>query len=81
VADRKSDMVISGDVNIYPAEIEAVLMTLPREDSGKILKRLFPSLTGRSSAVESRFFYDQYRPGHCRPAASFASHLAFCSRR
>jgi long-chain acyl-CoA synthetase len=29
IADRKSDMVISGGVNIYPAEIEAVLMTLP----------------------------------------------------
>jgi long-chain acyl-CoA synthetase len=29
VADRKSDMVISGGVNIYPAEIEAVLVTLP----------------------------------------------------
>ena len=29
VADRKSDMVISGGVNIYPAEIEAVLMTMP----------------------------------------------------
>jgi long-chain acyl-CoA synthetase len=29
VVDRKADMVISGGVNIYPAEIEAVLMTLP----------------------------------------------------
>jgi long-chain acyl-CoA synthetase len=29
VVDRQSDMVISGGVNIYPAEIEAVLMTLP----------------------------------------------------
>jgi long-chain acyl-CoA synthetase len=29
VADRKSDMVISGGVNIYPAEIEAVLMSMP----------------------------------------------------
>ena len=29
VADRKSDMVISGGVNIYPAEIEAVLLALP----------------------------------------------------
>ena len=29
IADRKSDMVISGGVNIYPAEIEAALMTLP----------------------------------------------------
>ena len=29
VADRKSDMVISGGVNIYPAEIEAALLTMP----------------------------------------------------
>jgi long-chain acyl-CoA synthetase len=29
VTDRKSDMVISGGVNIYPAEIEAVLIGMP----------------------------------------------------
>jgi long-chain acyl-CoA synthetase len=29
VTDRKSDMVISGGVNIYPAEIETVLITMP----------------------------------------------------
>jgi long-chain acyl-CoA synthetase len=29
ICDRKSDMVISGGVNIYPAEIEAVLHGLP----------------------------------------------------
>jgi long-chain acyl-CoA synthetase len=29
VADRKSDMVISGGVNIYPAEIEAALIAMP----------------------------------------------------
>jgi long-chain acyl-CoA synthetase len=29
VVDRKSDMVISGGANIYPAEIEAVLITMP----------------------------------------------------
>jgi long-chain acyl-CoA synthetase len=29
VCDRASDMVISGGVNIYPAEIEAVLITMP----------------------------------------------------
>ena len=29
IVDRKNDMVISGGVNIYPAEIEAVLMTMP----------------------------------------------------
>ncbi|WP_119417996.1 acyl-CoA synthetase [Desertibaculum subflavum] len=29
LCDRKKDMVISGGVNIYPAEIEAVLVTMP----------------------------------------------------
>ena len=29
ICDRKADMVISGGVNIYPAEIEAVLITMP----------------------------------------------------
>jgi len=29
LADRKRDMVISGGVNIYPAEIEMVLVTMP----------------------------------------------------
>jgi long-chain acyl-CoA synthetase len=29
VCDRASDMVISGGVNVYPAEIEAVLTTMP----------------------------------------------------
>ena len=29
IVDRQSDMVISGGVNIYPAEIEAMLVTMP----------------------------------------------------
>jgi long-chain acyl-CoA synthetase len=29
IVDRQSDMVISGGVNIYPAEIEAALVTMP----------------------------------------------------
>src|SRR5205807_9719654 len=29
LCDRRSDMIISGGVNIYPAEIEAVLLTHP----------------------------------------------------
>ncbi len=29
ICDRKTDMVISGGVNIYPAEIEAVLLQMP----------------------------------------------------
>jgi long-chain acyl-CoA synthetase len=30
LCDRKSDMIISGGVNIYPAEIEGVLLTHPK---------------------------------------------------
>ena len=30
LSDRKADMIISGGVNIYPAEIESVLVTHPR---------------------------------------------------
>ena len=30
LSDRKSDMIISGGVNIYPAEIESALITHPR---------------------------------------------------
>ncbi len=29
ICDRRSDMVISGGVNIYPAEVEASIMTMP----------------------------------------------------
>ena len=29
IVDRKKDMVISGGINVYPREIEAVLLTLP----------------------------------------------------
>ncbi len=29
ICDRKADMVISGGVNVYPAEIEAALLTMP----------------------------------------------------
>ena len=29
IVDRSADMVISGGVNIYPAEIEAVLQMMP----------------------------------------------------
>ncbi|MGH2662314.1 MAG: acyl-CoA synthetase [Actinomycetota bacterium] len=49
LADRKADMIISGGVNIYPAEIEAVLLThsdiadaavfgIPNEDWGEEVK-------------------------------------------
>jgi long-chain acyl-CoA synthetase len=37
LCDRKADMVISGGVNIYPAEIEAVLLTHPGVGDAAVL--------------------------------------------
>ena len=36
LSDRKIDMIISGGVNIYPAEIEAVLLTHPAIDDAAV---------------------------------------------
>jgi long-chain acyl-CoA synthetase len=36
ICDRKRDMVISGGVNIYPAEIESVLVTMPGVGDGVV---------------------------------------------
>ena len=36
VVDRQNDMVISGGVNIYPAEIEAALVTMPGVADGAV---------------------------------------------
>ena len=37
LCDRKADMIISGGVNIYPAEIEAVLLTHPSVGDAAVL--------------------------------------------
>lgn len=37
VVDRKKDMIISGGENIYPAEVEAVLLTHPKIQQGAII--------------------------------------------
>jgi long-chain acyl-CoA synthetase len=62
--DRKRDMVISGGVNIYPAEIEAVLHSLPGvadcavfgipdEEFGESLMAVVEPLPGASLDIEA----------------------------
>ena len=57
LCDRKSDMIISGGVNIYPAEIESVLLThpkvadaaafgIPHEDWGEEVKAVIEPIEG-----------------------------------
>jgi long-chain acyl-CoA synthetase len=57
LCDRKSDMIISGGVNIYPAEIESVLLThpkvgdaaafgIPHEDWGEEVKAVIEPAEG-----------------------------------
>ncbi|MDY6943511.1 MAG: acyl-CoA synthetase [Pseudomonadota bacterium] len=63
ISDRKTDMIISGGVNIYPAEIEAVLhqhpkvadvavFGVPDEDWGESVKAVIEPLPGVSSGPE-----------------------------
>ena len=57
LVDRKADMIISGGVNIYPAEIESVLLThpkvgdaavfgIPHEDWGEEVKAIIEPAPG-----------------------------------
>jgi long-chain acyl-CoA synthetase len=73
LSDRKIDMIISGGVNIYPAEIEAVLVThpaiedaavfgIPNDEFGEEVKAavaLRPGYTGDAALTEQLI-------AHCR---------------
>ena len=63
--DRKTDMIISGGVNIYPAEIESVLLThpkvadaavfgIPHEDWGEEVKAVVEPVEGIEAASAGR---------------------------
>jgi len=51
ISDRLSDMVISGGVNIYPAEIEKVLVTMPEVADCAVLGLPDPEFGERLVAV------------------------------
>jgi long-chain acyl-CoA synthetase len=69
VCDRKSDMVISGGVNIYPAEIEAVLITMPEIVDCAIFGVPDPEY-GEALAA-----YVQTKPGHALSVESVRQFL------
>ncbi|MEU8568149.1 acyl-CoA synthetase [Streptomyces pathocidini] len=80
--DRKIDMIISGGVNIYPAEIESALLThpavadaaafgVPHEDWGEEVKAVVEPVAGREPgdelAVEILAHCEQRLAGYKRP--------------
>jgi acyl-CoA synthetase (AMP-forming)/AMP-acid ligase II len=81
ICDRKKDMIISGGVNIYPAEIEAVLHAhpqvldaavfgIPDEEWGERVHAIVQPKAGESLDVdELRTFVDARLAGYKRPRA------------
>ena len=79
ICDRKKDMIISGGMNIYPAEIEAVLYShpdvmdaavfgVPDEEWGESVHAVVQPRTGRTldlSAIEA--FVDEQLANYKRP--------------
>jgi long-chain acyl-CoA synthetase len=82
LSDRKIDMIISGGVNIYPAEIESVLVThdavadaavfgIPNEDFGEEVKAVVELREGREAtgalASELEAFCRDHLAGYKTP--------------
>jgi acyl-CoA synthetase (AMP-forming)/AMP-acid ligase II len=72
ICDRKIDMIISGGVNIYPAEIEAVLHAHPSVLDAAVIGVPDPEWGESVKAVVQR------RPGHALDEAEL---IAFCGER
>jgi long-chain acyl-CoA synthetase len=73
LCDRKSDMIISGGVNIYPAEIESVLLTHPKVADAAVFGIPHPDWGEEVKAVIQPV--DEEEPGD----ALTREILAFCS--
>jgi acyl-CoA synthetase (AMP-forming)/AMP-acid ligase II len=81
ICDRKKDMIISGGVNIYPAEIEAVLHAhpqvidaavfgIPDDEWGEQVHAIVQPKPGESIDLEQlRAFVDERLAGYKRPRA------------
>lgn len=71
ITDRKKDMIISGGVNIYPAEIEAVLLKHPAVDEAAVI-----GIPDEDMGEQVKAFC-VLKPGQ---SVSEEELLAFCSR-
>ena len=80
ICDRKKDMIISGGVNIYPAEIEAVLhhpgildvavFGIPDDEWGERVHAIVQAKAGETiDLVELRAFAELHLGGYKRPRA------------
>ena len=81
ICDRKKDMIISGGVNIYPAEIEAVLYRhpqvldvavfgIPDDEWGERVHAIVQAKAGEKIDLdELRAFAEQHLGGYKRPRA------------
>jgi acyl-CoA synthetase (AMP-forming)/AMP-acid ligase II len=81
ICDRKRDMIISGGVNIYPAEIEAVLhghpqvldvavFGIPDDEWGERVHAIVQAKPGETIDLdELRAFAEQHLGGYKRPRA------------
>jgi acyl-CoA synthetase (AMP-forming)/AMP-acid ligase II len=81
ICDRKKDMIISGGVNIYPAEIEAVLYRhpqvldvavfgIPDDEWGERVHAIVQAKAGETIDLdELRAFAEQHLGGYKRPRA------------
>jgi len=88
ICDRQVDMVISGGVNIYPAEVEAVLHThpavmdaavigVPDEEWGESVKGVVQLRSGMSATADELIaFCDERLAGYKKPRSiDFANEL------
>ena len=86
--DRKIDMIISGGVNIYPAEVEAALLShpavgdaavfgIPHDDWGEEVKAVVEPAAGVEPSRRGRRRAARALRGACSPATSCPRSIDF----
>ncbi|MCA0239267.1 MAG: AMP-binding protein [Proteobacteria bacterium] len=75
LSDRRSDLVISGGVNVYPQEVENVLLEHPQVADAGVIGRRDAEFGQRVTAVV------QLKPGVAPSEATGAALVAWCRER